>query len=221
MRDPCAKLLWIGVLLLLLVGCIRPIEETPTPTPGGPGITTQPTNTTAPLRTPPPVGTLIDQQDYPIIEDYLLRVGKSVSPNTLEHWHAFTVGSEIVVGVDFLNPSGLPCTGAVISRRELTGALNVYNGEATCASEPSAAAIAGNWFVIAWETGNPLTITAAQIFSAPVTEVVINYEDGQALRTSEIIEGHVLYVRNNSVLATQVQFINQSGVAEYIVPIVH
>ncbi len=218
MRDPCAKLLWISVLLTILVGCIRPIEETPTPTSGPPGVTTtspQPTNSTSPRSTPLTPGE-ISEADYPVIEDYLRRVGKIVTPGTLNHWREVPVGGELVIGIDFLNPSGLPCTGAVMARREFSGALNVYNGEAQCATEPSAAAVGGNWLVIAWESQQPYTLTAAQIFSpsAPVSEALIVFQDNSALRAT-VVEGHTLYVRPDSTLARQVQFLDQSGNSIY------
>ncbi len=219
LRERVIKLLRFSVLTLLLVGCIRPLEEGGTPTAEGTTIVpTPPTivgngTTTSPTTTSQDTGTL-SNADRLAIQTYLqVETGKQVTPGTLVDWQVIPIGADSVVGFSYTNPSGLPCAGAVMVNRSGAQGLFVYNGEAQCATEPGARAVGGNWFFLTWHNNQPLRAVVGEIFSSalPVNVATIMFEDGRDM-TSSMTGNRFLYIRTDSIVsATRVQFINEQG----------
>lgn len=225
------KLVWGSLLLVVLAGCIRPLPE-PTPTPDGfipidtGGIPTVDLSAPSPtpqvvINTPPPttdssnLPSAIFQADLPIMQAYLeTAFAKSISPGTFSVWKALQVGSDLVVGIAYKNPSGLPCIGVVMANRQVSGVLNPFNGEASCATDPNQKAVVGSWFLLTWGTNQPLTATVGEVFnlSQAVQSASISYPDGGTLSTTDIVNNRFIYVRSGSLTASSVQFNTAEGV---------
>lgn len=223
------KLLWGSLLLVLLAGCIRPLPD-PTPTPDGsipinidiPTVDLSgPTPTPAIVaNTPVPTtdGTLpstIFQADLPVMQSFLeTNFAKSISPGTFSVWKALQVGSDLVVGIAYKNPSGLSCLGVVMANRQVSGVLNPFNGEASCATDPNQKVVAGSWFLLTWGTNQPLSATVGEVFSPSqaVTSASVTYPDGAVLPTSDMVNNRFIYVRSGNLTASSVQFSTAIGV---------
>lgn len=214
------KLLILGLMLGLLSSCIRPVEETPvtsTPDPAqtvSNGATDVAISPPTPSLATPQSGTGISATDLPLIEGFILSLGRQVSSGTLNVWQTFTIGEEIIIGFSYTNPSSLPCIGLVIADRT-NGLLNVYNGEATCATELGTTAIAGNWLLLTNDSPPiSLTGTVGEIFNPTnrVTSGGIVYADGQAFSVENIQNNRFLAARTDSPQsATRVFFNNEFG----------
>lgn len=216
------KILILGLLLVLLSSCIRPVDETPvtaTPDPfgnGGTGITiTPPSIATSPPNDPSGLPAGLSATDLPSIEAFILSQGRQVNAGTLNVWQTLSLGSEIIIGFSYTNPSSLPCIGLVIADR-VNGLINVYNGDSTCATELGATAIAGNWFLVTNDSPNEifLTATVGEVFNpaSQVTSGGIVYSDGQAFGVENVQNNHFLAARTDSPSsATRVIFTNEFG----------
>ncbi len=237
MRRSCANRIVFGCILLvgLLTGCIRP-DATPTetspesvftPPPGTSDQTIVPTvssvdGTPDAVATPPGPGadgvsTDFTEADLIIIQGYMQNtVGRPITSGTLAVWNILPFRAvEIVIGISYTNPSGLSCVGAVMASRDASGNLNVFTGDARCATEPGAQAVAGSWLLVSLSTGDVLTATAAQVFnpSTSVLVAIVTYGDGAAVQT-DVESNRVLTLRTDFLTATKVQFINQIGNTE-------
>jgi hypothetical protein len=213
------KLLILGLMLGLLSSCIRPVDETTitaTPDPlvnvnnGGTSVSITPPT---PSNDQSPAG--VTAADLPSIEAFILSQGRQVNSGTLNVWQTLSLGSEIIIGFSYTNPSSLPCIGLVIADR-VNGVINVYNGESTCATELGAPAIAGNWFLVTNDAPNEifLTATVGEVFNptSQVTSGGIVYNDGQAFGVENVQNNHFLAARTDSPApATRVIFTNEFG----------
>ena len=211
------KLLILGLMLGLLSSCIRPVDETTVTATPDPLINVNNTVTIVPAsplpNDPSPAG--ITAVDLPSIEAFILSQGRQVNSGTLNVWQTLSLGSEIIVGFSYTNPSSLPCIGLVIADR-INGVINVYNGDSTCATELGATAIAGNWFLVTNDTPNQifLTATVGEVFNptSQVTSGGIAYSDGQAYSVENVQDNHFLAARTDSPdPATRVIFTNEFG----------
>jgi hypothetical protein len=206
-----AKLSAIVVLAWFLAGCIRPVEVTPTETPGG--AIGNPLGTPSISFTPAPSLTSVTPADVIAIQAFIQNIiGRPVATGTLAASRVIQLVNESVVSFSFNNPSGLPCIGAVMASRDSFGTLNIFNGEARCATELGATAIAGSWLFVSATTGDILIVTVAQVIGAaePPLLGMVTYEDGNQLQVT-LEENWLVNIRVGVYLATRIQFIGQSN----------
>lgn len=218
-----APFLGITLLMLLLTGCIRP-DATTTPVPTGGDV---PVNFTQTPQTPvattgnnnPPLTTT----DREAIANFIqTQIGRPVMAGTVDIWRSIPFLNESVIGFSYNNPSSLPCVGVVMAYRGAAGELIPFNGESRCATEPGAIALAGSWLLVSYNTGQILIATVGQVLNAPepvLTGRVI-YSDGVQLQQITVENNRLLNTRPDVYVATQVQFIGQSGnvVADVVIP---
>lgn len=222
------RTLMLGLIIGILSGCVRPVDEesiTATPDPN----TTINTTPSAPTFTPIPPATPISSvqvnpgelpdgvqaTDLPAIEAFILTQGHQISSGTLDVWQMLTLGDDFIIGFSYTNPSSLPCIGLVMADRDGSGLINVYNGDSSCATELGAPAIAGNWFLV---TNNQpsqfLTATVGEVFnpSATVNSSSVIYDDGQEIVVENVQNNRFLMARGDSpASALRIIFINELG----------
>ena len=223
------KLLLICLFGFLLASCIRP-ETTPTVTPAGniPVNVTQPpifNPTTVPTEITPTnpndgdsssSSTNLSELDLNAIQTYIqTQAGRTVITGTLAAHRVIDVPqgipTEVFIGFTYTNPSGLPCVGVVMANRGVVGELIVFIGDAQCATEPGAIAVAGSWLLLSANTGSVWTATVGHIFnpSIPVNAAALTYTDGSQSQTN-FDNNHLLSIRSDFITANRVTFINQN-----------
>ena len=226
------KLLLICIFGFLLASCIRP-ETTPTPTAGGvipvnvtatPMILNPTSVSTTDITPTDPINggstttsTVLSEIDLNAIQTYIqTQAGHTVIAGTLAAHRVIDVPqgipTEVFIGFTYTNPSGLPCVGVVMANRGVAGELIVFIGDAQCATEPGAIAIAGSWLLLSANTGSIWTATVGHIFNPtlPVNAAALTYTDGSQSQTN-FDNNHLLSIRSDFVTANRVTFINSNG----------
>jgi hypothetical protein len=227
------QIVWLGVVLLgLLVGCVRPIEEEQTATPPGdlavsnPGVATSTVPTVA-ISTPTPrpprdLAELTPLQERSLSIFIANNLGEAVQEGTFSVYGVYSTRTDDeIYGMTFLNPSSLPCVAALLVQPNPEGGLNYLVGDKQCATELGADAVVTSILLV---SGNESYIaTFGQVLrDVVVNEILIAFPDGATsiVGVSDISQNRFLHVRPTSfVEAEQVSFFdNTSTLLLEIVP---
>lgn len=193
-------------LLFLAAGCIRPAEkDNPTATPGGILIPSPIVQT--PL-TPGPI-TSDGSNNLIRMEAFVQSYGAQPVPGSTRVWVETTYLQDLIVGIVFQNPSGLPCIGVGIGQHDggnngttAVNLINVFTGGYHCATDPAGLGIAGQWLVTD-STGGPLVIFAGQIATPTAQSVALVFPNRDPYIT-QLSGGSFILLDNSLNFPTEV-----------------
>jgi hypothetical protein len=226
------------VIGLMITGCIRPEESTPTPdnvnvalqTPAE-GVfipTSAPATTPAPAPTNPATldpGTGTTNQNVQLanaINQYFLTstgLSLPVTLESLDFWNGANIEPDVIVGFIFNNPSNLPCVGVAAYNTDASGVPNVFSGGYHCSTDLSAPGIAGQW-LIGLSDGRALVAITGWVTTPNVPSVDLLFENGTT-RTETLQNGKFLLLRTDLSFAQVVNVSTQEGnlVGQLAVPL--
>jgi hypothetical protein len=201
---------WLVMLAGLVAGCIKPVNEgeltlTPGSTPQG--IVTPINSSNGGGITPiAPTGV---SADLLVIQGFLQSYGAQPTPGSLTLWRIAAFESDLILGVNFGNPSGLPCIAVGLGSRDAAGNLSIFTGGFHCASEPGSPAVVGQW-TLATSTNKTLTIIAGLVVAPDVQRVAIVFAN--APQYEETLQNrNFMVLRTDFIFATMVNISNIYG----------
>lgn len=220
------RITWLAIVLIsLLVGCIRPVEQDQTATPSGnmtinnPGTAGTPSitgGTTVPA-TPTAtrdVGDLTPLQQRTMSIAIANQLAEPVQEGTFAVYGVYSTSSgDEIYGMSFLNPSSLPCVAVLLMRPNLQGGLDYLIGDKRCATELSTDSVVASVLLVSGTSS--YIATFGEVFTTDtVSEILISFPDGATniVQANEIAQNRFLHVRPNSfVEANLVSFFDATS----------
>lgn len=218
-RSHVTRLIALLVPLSLLAsGCIRPVEEKPTPRPTDVVVFQQTPVVGSPTNTVPPAtndgqGGAQNVQLANAINQYFLNFTGSALPmnqNGMGFWNTILLEPDRVVGFLFNNPSGLPCVGVAAYRIDLNGANVVYSGGYHCTTDPTAKGVAGQWLVGLSDGQTSVLAITGRITEPNVLGVAVEFQNGTS-QQEPLQNGNFLFIRTDFVFADRVTIPSPEG----------
>jgi hypothetical protein len=209
------RLVWVSLCGVLLAACIRPTETSPTATPGD--VNTALTVPTTQVidngqnsagGTPPPQ--VIVSADQLAAQRFLESYGAQLSPATLTLWSIQRYQNDLVLGINFRNPSGLPCIGVGLANRDAANNLIIFTGGYHCATELGTPGVVAQWLLAA-STGEALIIIAGWVTASDAFQAAVVFEGNPEPFIVQPQNGNFIYVRTDFVFASVVNIANAQG----------
>lgn len=223
------RMLWPAVMLLmLLAGCIRPVENDQTPTPDGDTVISNPSNGGTSGTTSTPLGTTpsptrdpaeVSNAERAFLRNYVsITLQRGMISETFTILNVYTTPTqEEIFTFSFQNPSRLPCIGAAIVQIPPDGSLGTATGDVRCATEPGTDALAASLLLVSYSgTGAAYITTFGQVFDTTATlgGGTIIFPSGQQaiIQASNVQDNHFLNVQINTFETAQtVTFVDETG----------
>lgn len=237
-RSTLIRLGTFMLLMLLAVGCIRPVDaDSVTPTASSPivnnvdvnvpsaatpvvGATPATQEVAVPTFDPNSVSTAgtvsLSAADLEAIQNYVINDSlQALQPDTLEVWWQQSVfAPEEIVAFSFRNPSGLNCIGVAMGARDASNTLVVSTGNASCSTDISATSLASSWLLLSAQ-GFPIIATVSVLLddTAVLGGASVVFSDAsQNVVQNNIVNNRFLHIRVQFFeLASQVIFFGIDG----------
>jgi hypothetical protein len=166
------------VVVVLLAGCIQPVDTTETPSPGAPQVVVVPTPTdqgipdgsSGQANPPPPTA---PGQSWPVVDGFIRSRGDT--PANLQVWYDQPRGPDQLQGFSYIGVGGEPCVGFLLTAL-VNGVMQPNNGGLLCAPQPGVNALAGVTF-FATTDGQPYTVVVGRVEDPTITAISVIYSD--------------------------------------------
>lgn len=183
----------VVLVMLVLAGCIQPVETTQTPTPGEmqpaamnptPVVATLAPGDTTNIQPP----TTAPNQAVTMIQQFVQ--GRGDVPLNLQVWYEQPRGPDQLQGFSYTGANGQPCAGFLLIAT-INGVPQPNNGALLCTAQPGAPALAGAT-LFATTDGQPYTIVFGRVEDPVITAIAVIFNDGSNQTVNPYLGGFLL-----------------------------
>ncbi|MBN1681903.1 MAG: hypothetical protein JW966_16620 [Anaerolineae bacterium] len=191
------KVRWAGLslailILVLLSGCIQPVDTTETPTTPVQQPVVNPTaagsNPPIAAENPTPVLELTPNAAVFLVQQFL--VGRGIALNNMQIWYDQPRGPDQLFGFSFSDVNALPCAGFLLAT-VVNGAWQPNNGALVCAATPDVVAQA-SISLFATSDGQPYTIVFGRVENPAISALTVVYTDNSNQTVAPTTGGFLL-----------------------------